>query len=85
MRLFILSVTDLSLNSWMCLVAQLCPSLRPMDCSPPGSSAHEDSLGKNTGLGCHFLFQFMNREYSMSYILDWREIQGSIVQLKPYY
>ena len=28
---------------------QLC---NPMDCSPPGSSVHGDSLGKNTGVGC---------------------------------
>ena len=27
-------------------------SLRPMDYSPPGSSAHGDILGKNTGVGC---------------------------------
>ena len=25
----------------------------PMDCSPPGSSVHGDSPGKNTGVGCH--------------------------------
>ena len=31
-----------------------CPTLcNPMDCSPPGSSVHGDSLGKNTGVGCH--------------------------------
>ena len=29
----------------------------PMDCSLPGSSIHGDSLGKNTGVGCHALFQ----------------------------
>ena len=29
----------------------------PMDCSPTGSSVHGDSLGKNTGVGCHSLFQ----------------------------
>jgi len=29
----------------------------PMDCSPPGSSVHEDSPGKNTGVGCHALLQ----------------------------
>ena len=29
--------------------------LDPLDCSPPGSSVHEDSPGKNTGVGCHFL------------------------------
>ena len=28
-----------------------------MDCSPPGSSVHEDSPGKNTGAGCHTLLQ----------------------------
>ena len=29
----------------------------PMDCSPPGSSVHGDSPGKNTGVGCHFLLR----------------------------
>ena len=39
-------------------VAQLCPTLcDPMDCSPPGSSVHGDSPGKNTGVGFHALFQ----------------------------
>ena len=28
-----------------------------MDCSPPGSSVHGDSPGKNTGVGCHSLLQ----------------------------
>ena len=38
--------------------AQSCPTLcDPMDCSPPGSSVHGDSPGKNTGVGCHFLLQ----------------------------
>ena len=40
------------------LVTQLCPTLcDPMDCSPPGSSVHGDSLGKNTGVGCHAVLQ----------------------------
>ena len=30
---------------------------RPMDCSPPGSSVHGNSPGKNTGVGCHALLQ----------------------------
>ena len=35
-----------------------CPTLcDPMDCSPPGSSVHGDSPGKNTGVCCHALFQ----------------------------
>ena len=28
-----------------------------MDCSPPSSSVHGDSPGKNTGVGCHALLQ----------------------------
>ena len=42
----------------LCLVDQSCLTLcNPMDCSPPGSSVHGDSPGKNTGVGCHALFQ----------------------------
>ena len=33
---------------WLC---------NPTDCSPPGSSVHWDSPGKNTGVGCHALLQ----------------------------
>ena len=39
-------------------VTQLCLTLCDhMDCSPPGSSVHGDSPGKNTGVGCHALLQ----------------------------
>ena len=39
-------------------VIRSCPTLcNPMDCSPPGSSVHGDSPGKNTSVGCHFLLQ----------------------------
>ena len=42
----------------MCLVAQSCPTLcNPVDCSPPGSSIHEDSPGQNTELGSLSLLQ----------------------------
>ena len=35
------------------LVTQSCVTLcDPMDCSPPGSSVHEDFPG-NIGVGCH--------------------------------
>ena len=38
----------------LCLVAQLYLTLcDPRDCSPPGSSVHGVSPGKNTGVGCH--------------------------------
>ena len=44
--------------SAVCLVAQSCLTLcNPMDCSPPGSSVHGHSPGKNTGVGCHFLLR----------------------------
>ena len=40
------------------LVAQLWLTLcDPMDYSPPGSSVHGDSLGKNTGVGCQAFLQ----------------------------
>ena len=42
----------------LCLVSQSCPTLcNPMDCSPPGSSVHGDSPGKNTGVGFHAILQ----------------------------
>ena len=41
----------------VCFVAQACPwdFVTPMDCSPPGSSDHGDSPGKNTRVRCHTL------------------------------
>ena len=51
-------------NYVLCLVAQSCLILGdPMNefmatpCSPPGSSVHGHSPGKNTGVGCHALLQ----------------------------
>ena len=42
----------------LCLVSQSCLTLcNPVDYSPSGSSVHGDSLGKNTGVGCHTLLQ----------------------------
>ena len=42
---------------------QSCPTLcDPIDGSPPGSPCPCDSLGKNTGVGCHFLLQCMKVE-----------------------
>ena len=47
-----------NLESMKVLVAQSRPTLwDSMDCSPPGSSVHGDSLGWNTGVGCHSLLQ----------------------------
>ena len=42
----------------LCLVAQSCLTFcHLMDCSPPGSSVHGDSPGKNIGVGCRALLQ----------------------------
>ena len=42
----------------LCLVSQLCRTLcNPMYYSPPGSSVHGDSPGRNTGVGFHDLLQ----------------------------
>jgi len=39
-----------------CLVARSCLTLcHPLYCSPPGSSVHGDSPGKNTEVDCHAL------------------------------
>ena len=41
-----------------CLFTQSCRAFcDPTDCRLPGSSAHGDSPGKNTGVGCYFLHQ----------------------------
>ena len=75
--------------AWPCavifLVAQLCPTLSdPMDCSPLGSFVHGDSPGKNTGVGCHALFQGIYPTQGSSpgflhcrWILYWLSHQGS--------
>ena len=40
------------------LVSQSCSTLcDPVACSPPGTSVHGDSLGKNTGVGSLSLLQ----------------------------
>ena len=47
-----------------CLVTRSCLTLCDLlDCSPPGSSVHGNSLGRNTGVGCRSLLQEMNRLY----------------------
>ena len=48
----------------------------PMDCSPPGSSVHGDSPGKNTGVGCLALlpgiFLIQGSNSSLSHLLHWQ-------------
>ena len=52
--LFSLRISDMICLFIYCLVTQWCLTLcDPMDCSPPSSSVHGDSPGKNTGVGDH--------------------------------
>ena len=62
-------------NFNMCLVAQPCSTLcGPMDCSPPGTSVHRDSPGKNTGVGCHASSRGSSHQESNPCLLDCRQI-----------
>ena len=55
----VFSSTVLSLGTTdICVCTQSCLTLcNPLDYNLPGSSVHWDFSGKNTGVGCHFLFQ----------------------------
>ena len=58
---------------------QLCPTFcNPMDCSLPGYSVNGDSPGKNTGVGCHDLFQWIFLTEGLNlcilWLLQWRRI-----------
>ena len=56
-----------------------------MDCTPPGSSVHGDSPGKNTGVGCPTLLQGISPSQGLNpghphcrlilYLLSHREAQ----------
>ena len=64
---------------------QLCPTLcDSMDYIPPCFSVHEDSPGKNTGVGCHALLQgvFPNQRLNprLLRLLHW---QGDSLPLVP--
>ena len=75
----------------LCLVTQSCPTLcNPMDCSPPGSSVHGDSPGKNTEMRSYFLLQVIfPTQGSNSGLPHYRWIlyqlshQGSPLNLQP--
>ena len=57
------------------LVVHSCPTLcDPMDYSPPGSSVHGNSPGKNTVLGCHFLLQGIFPIQGSNLVLHCRQI-----------
>ena len=61
----------------VCSVSQLRLSLcDPVDRSPPGSFVHGISLGENTGVGCHCLFQGIffspGLNLHLSHLLHWQ-------------
>ena len=67
-------------------VSHLCPTLcNPVDCSPPGSSIHGDSPGKNTGVGSLSLLQgdFPNQELNWSFLHRRQTRLGSEPPRKP--
>ena len=80
-RVFALSVllgSELALDIVCAKSPQSCPALcYPIDCSPPGSSVHGGSPGKNTGVGCHALLQgiFPTQRSNpcLLHLLHWQE------------
>ena len=56
-----------------------------MGCSPPGSSVHGDSPGKNTEVGCHAFLQGISPTQGLNlrllYLLHWQE--GSLLLALP--
>ena len=81
---------NISMCVLLCSVAQSCPALcNPMNLLPP--RRHEeparflcpwDSLGKNTGLGCHFLLQgIAPTQGSNSRLLHWPAVSLSLSHL----
>ena len=65
------------------LVAQLCLTLcNFMDCISSGSSVYGDSIGKNTGVGCHALLQgIFPTQGSTPGLLHWQ--MGSLTLAPP--
>ena len=54
----LVALMTLYFSGVLVLSRSVCPTLcDPMDCSPPGSSVHGKSSGKNTEVGCHALLQ----------------------------
>ena len=51
----------------VCLVTQCLTLYNLMDCSPPISSLHGDSPGKNTGAGCHALLKVWHKQAQRSF------------------
>ena len=69
------------------LVTQSCLTLcNLMDRSWPGSSAHGDSLGKNTGVGSHFLPQgiFLTRDQTLVSCIAGRTLTVWATHGSPY-
>ena len=64
----------LGIALYLCVYAQSRPTLcNLMDCSPPGSSVHRSSPGKNTGVGCHVMAQALPSLQSFNFIfLFWK-------------
>ena len=94
LKIFTAEITFLVLSSEAKKRSQLCLTLcYPTDCSPAGSSIHGIFPGKNTGVGCHFLFQgiFLTQGSNLGllhcrqtlYHLNHSEAKESVLQVYP--
>ena len=54
-----------------------------MDCSLPGSSAREDSPGKNTGMGCHSLLRDLLLSFTELTTRYWASLESQLVKNPP--
>ena len=68
-----------------CSVAQSCLNLcNPIDGGPPGSSVHGIFPGRNTGVGCYFLFQrICPTQGSNSHLLSLLASAGGLFTTEP--
>ena len=56
----------------LCVVPQSCPTLCDlMDYSPPGTSVHGDSPGKNSGVDCQALLQGILQTQGLTVVLSY--------------
>ena len=84
--MIVLFINTYYLLTFIYVCAQSCLILSiPKDCSPPGSSVHGDSPGKNTGVGCHALLQgiFLTQGSNLHLLclLHWQV--GSLLLVPP--
>jgi len=75
--------TSFSSRRQLLLVTESCLTLcKPMNCSLPGSSVHDNFPGKNTGVGCHFPLQGIFPTQRSNPLLFFRKPKEAVQALK---